>query len=256
MASFLSFSPSPHLTATLGLLAMFPCLALSQIPRDSRQAIVGISKNWDDSHVTLQRFARAGGQWRPVGTPWPGRLGKAGLAWGRGVTSGPPPEGISAKKEGDGKAPAGIFLLGGAYGLVAPDDLPRHRDLPYTKVSPRHLWIEDPASPHYNRHLVLEAPEPTTAWERKQQMKLNDPAHALKLLIRHNTDPQPIAGAGSAIFFHIWRENGKRATTGCTTMQEAKLREVIAWLDPGAQPVYVLLPRESYDLFRRSWHLP
>ncbi|NJL19500.1 MAG: hypothetical protein HC901_04470 [Bdellovibrionaceae bacterium] len=68
--------------------------------------------------------------------------------------------------------------------------------------------------------------------------------------------PRAVAGAGSAIFFHIWREDGGRPSTGCTVMAEAVLLRLIAWVDPSAQPRYVLLPRPVYEEVREAWGLP
>lgn len=88
-----------------------------------------------------------------------------------------------------------------------------------------------------------------TPWEFKQQMKLNDYAHSLKLFIRHNAagdQGHPVAGGGSSIFFHIWRRDGQAPTAGCTAMSEENLRAMIAWLDPSKHPLYVLLPSREY----------
>jgi L,D-peptidoglycan transpeptidase YkuD (ErfK/YbiS/YcfS/YnhG family) len=103
--------------------------------------------------------------------------------------------------------------------------------------------------------LILES-EPSTAWEKKQQMKQTDPAHALKLFIAHNAPPKVVPGEGSSIFFHIWRSGGSKPTAGCTTMDEMKLRELIAKIDPSRRPLYVLLPKAEYDQHRGPWKLP
>lgn len=238
----------------LAILGILPAALGNQIPAASRQVVAGIARDWDDSNVVLQRFERRQDRWQPVGTPWPGRLGKSGLVWGRGLHT--PPPGAALKIEGDQRAPAGIYALGQAYGLYPPDQVARRKGMAYRQLTPRDLWVEDPASPHYNQHVLLNHAEPRTPWEKKQQMKLNDPAHALKLFIAHNAPPRVVPNAGSAIFFHVWRANGGRPTSGCTTMPEPRLREMIAWLDPEAQPVYVLLPRAEYAALRAPWGLP
>lgn len=217
------------------------------------QLILGLAETWDSSHVTLQRYERpAGGTWRPVGEPWKGRLGASGLAWGRGLHPNPP--GARLKTEGDKRAPAGAFRLGLACGYVP--DIPRQPGQEYFQVTSRDLWVEDPKSPHYNQHIRLNH-EPRTPWEKRQQMKQpGDAAHALKLLIHHNTPPRAVPGAGSAIFFHIWRGGGSKASSGCTTMAEPALRRLIAWVDPKQHPVYVLLPKAEYEKHRKAWDLP
>jgi L,D-peptidoglycan transpeptidase YkuD (ErfK/YbiS/YcfS/YnhG family) len=72
--------------------------------------------------------------------------------------------------------------------------------------------------------------------------------------IRHNSDP-PVAGAGSAIFFHI-RRGELRPTAGCTTMAEDQLVRVIKWLRVERKPSYVLLPAAEYKEKWQAWNLP
>ena len=222
-----------------------------ELPADSTQCVVGTADGWNNSHATLSFYEKLDGAWRKVGDAWPARLGKKGLVWGSGMQ--PVPAGASTKREGDFLAPAGVFHIGGVWGYAA--SIRKHPQLYYHKVTTRDLWIEDPASPEYNKHVVLDH-EPATAWEKKQQMKQDDPAHALKLFIAYNAPPKVIANAGSSIFFHIWRADGGKPTAGCTTMAETKLRALIARLDPSRKPLYVLLPKAEYDKHRAEWKLP
>jgi L,D-peptidoglycan transpeptidase YkuD (ErfK/YbiS/YcfS/YnhG family) len=222
-----------------------------ELPANSSQCVVATAEGWDSSHAKVALYEKSGGQWRQVGPAWKGRLGKNGLVWGRGIHPNPP--GAKLKNEGDLRAPAGVFDLGGAWGYHRT--IQKHPKLFYRQVTPRDLWVEDPASPHYNRHLILPK-NPATEWENKQQMKLNDPPHSLKLFIAHNAPPNVVANGGSAIFFHIWREGGARPTAGCTTMDEERLRWLIARIDPTKRPLYVLLPRAEYEKRRQAWKLP
>ncbi|MFQ3670800.1 MAG: L,D-transpeptidase family protein [Verrucomicrobiia bacterium] len=238
---------TPSLLASPALNTPLPQFTM---PDQARQLILGIAPDWDSSEVTLQRFERRTNQWRPLGQPIPGRLGRSGLAWGIGLHSTPA---TGLKVEGDGRAPAGAFALGGAYGYEP--DIDRRRTLPYHQVTELDLWVEDPTSPHYNRHLRINRP-PQTQWERDQQMRQNDHAHKLKLFIHHNSGQQTRPGLGSSIFFHIWREDGARPSFGCTVMAENHLRDLIRWIDPAAHPIYILLPREAYDRARTPWNLP
>lgn len=222
-----------------------------ELPASSTQCIVGIADTWDSSHATLQFHTKSKGTWQPIGPGIPARLGKSGLAWGIGLH--PSPNKATLKQEGDWRAPAGIFTLGGVWGY-APD-IKRHPKLPYRRVTPRDLWIEDPEHPHYNRNLILPH-DPQTPWEKKQQMKQSDPAHALKLFIHHNAPDTITPGMGSSIFFHIWRANGTKPSAGCTTMAESHLKELIARIDPSQNPLYILLPRAEYESYRKRWKLP
>ena len=214
--------------------------------------MVGSTDSWKSSILTISVYQRSEGKpWLKTAGPWKGRCGKNGLAWGRGLH--PVPKNLPAKIEGDWRSPAGVFALGGVWGYEK--SVPRMPGMAYRQISSRDLWVEDPASEHYNRHLILDH-EPRTLWEKKAQMRQNDHAHSLKLFIAHNIDPAPLSGAGSSIFFHIWRNNGSRATAGCSTMNEIHLRALIATLDPGKNPVYVLLPFEDYQRLKPGWSLP
>lgn len=226
-------------------------LAAFELPGDSRQCVVGIAADWNSSKVTLTAYEKMDGRWvRSLG-PWPGRLGKSGMAWGDGLH--PVPAGVPQKKEGDWKAPAGVFRIGGAWGYDA--SIRKHPKQFYRQITTRDLWVEDSGSSSYNRHLILDH-EPATEWEKKQQMRQNDHAHSLKLFIAHNAPPRVTPGKGSAIFFHIWRGGGSKPTAGCTTLDESNLRTLIAWLDPDAKPLYVLLPEADYGKHAKAWKLP
>lgn len=250
--------PFPAMRALAILPALLAFLALSSttarsftLPEASSQCVVGVAAGPDSSHVTLRTYEKRGGRWQRVAGPWPGRLGRHGLAWGRGLH--PLPDGAKTKTEGDGRAPAGVFRIGGAWGYDAR--IKKHPKLFYRQITRRDLWVEDSESPHYNRHLVLDR-EPSSDWEKRAQMRQDDHAHSLKLFIAHNAAPDIRPGAGSAIFFHIWRAGGDRPTAGCTTLAESRLRELIAWIDPARQPLYVLLAEADYRRFRDAWKLP
>lgn len=247
------FSIRRFFTFLTALLAVFHLpLNAFEIPENCLQLIVATAPDWDASEGAIQRWKRTADGWEPMGPAIDVRLGASGLAWGIGIH--PPDAPGPQKKEGDGRAPAGVFRIGNAYGY-APNIL-KHRKLIYHQVTERDLWVEDPTSKYYNRHLRLENRGPITEWEREAQMRMNDPAHSLKLFIGHNAPPNAIPHAGSAIFFHIWRRDGDAPTSGCTVMAEENLRSLIAWTNPEKNPLYVLLPRDVYAVARESWKLP
>jgi L,D-peptidoglycan transpeptidase YkuD (ErfK/YbiS/YcfS/YnhG family) len=207
-----------------------------------------VAPGWDSSEAWLQRYAREGEAWIPVGHPFPARLGARGLAWGRGLH--PSPDGAPAKREGDLRSPAGVFALGDAFVTESP----RWSEAwPVRQVTEGHLWVEDPAHPWYNQHHVV--PLPLDAWQQTQQMKLTDPAHALKVVVEHNTAPVQ-AAAGSAIFLHFWRDGGGRPTAGCTSLAPDDLEALVAWLDPRRAPTYALMPTEAWATWGPRWGLP
>ncbi|MDB4310121.1 L,D-transpeptidase family protein [Akkermansiaceae bacterium] len=233
------------------LVLLLSILPLSALTDQSQQAVVGITSSWSSSHANLYLYEKKDGSWIKVAGPWKTRLGRSGSAWGKGIHANP--KGSILKKEGDEKTPAGVFSIGGAWGDAA--QIKRHPSLPYRKVTPRDLWVEDSKSPYYNQHLILKH-DPKSTWEKKAQMKQNDHAHSLKLFIAHNAPPKATPGAGSAVFFHIWRGGGSKSTFGCTTMPESTLKNLVAWIDPAKNPIYILLPQAEYTSLRGPWKLP
>lgn len=227
------------------------------VPSACTQAIIGITEGWNSSHVTLSLLEKqADGRWARVLGPVPGRLGRNGSVWGLGLHNNP--RQATIKQEGDGRSPAGVFALGGLW-VTNKKPVQHHKGIPHIKVGPRDLWVSDTSMPKlYNRYVRLDHPA-RTEWELREQMRQTDYPHSIKLLICHNTwetAGRPVNGAGSSIFFHIWRRNGASPTAGCTSMAENQLRAIIARLNPARHPVYILLPRQEYARLRKSWHLP
>lgn len=223
----------------------------SPIPSSTRQLITAISSGWESPRATLQRWTRqnARSPWQPVSRKIPVLLGRKGSAWGRGLSS--PMRSYAPKREGDGKAPAGAFRLGDILGNDL--SLPSGSNYPYRQITKWDTWIDDVNNPFYNQHVVID-PRRVPSWYESQKMRLGDFAYRWLVDIRHNRD-RPIAGAGSAIFFHV-RRGPNRFTSGCTTMAEHELAKLVRWLRKGAKPVYVLLPRQEYTQLASSWGLP
>lgn len=221
------------------------------VPEDCTQLLVATAPDWNSMQGEMRMFERPrGGQWTPRGAAIPVLFGKSGLAWGSGLAgqneTGP------RKKERDGRAPAGIFRIGKVY--TYDSALPAGATLPFHQVTTADAWIDDPAHPDYNRFVTIPDPGNPPAWFEKQKMRHNDFAYRWLIEVRHNSDP-PVAGDGSAIFFHI-RRGVTRPTAGCTTMAEEDLVRAIKWLRAARGPCYALLPRDEYETRRQSWDLP
>ena len=220
------------------------------VPDDCTQLIVGIAPDWNSVHGTIQLFERPrGGTWNAVTAPFSVLFGKNGVAWGTGLAGQDEP-GLR-KKERDGRAPAGVFRIGKIYTYDA--QLPPGGDYPFHQVSEADLWSDDPRSPNYNRHVVIDPKNPPDNYSH-EKMRSGDFAYHWLIEIRHNSDP-PIPGDGSAIFFHI-RRGVNRPTTGCTTMAQPDLVKIVTWLREDRHPCYALLPAVEYDKKWQTWNLP
>lgn len=211
----------------------------------SHQLIIVTTKNWTDIQGTAQRYERHGQTFEKSGAPFAVVVGKSGLAWGKGLTvveqrNGP------IKHEGDGKAPAGIFKLGTAFGYDNSADT----RLPYLPLTPTVECVDDSQSTRYNQ--LVDGATLAKDWNSSETMRRDDDMYRRGIFIEHNTPAA--AGSGSCIFFHIWR--GPTAPTlGCTAMDPADMARLFAWLDPRQMPLLVQLPEAEYAQLRERWGL-
>ena len=236
------------------LLPSMLCAAAPERPlqNESSQLIVVITSDWDAPAGSLQRFERIDGRWQSVASPFPVTVGKNGSAWGIGLhepqTDGP------RKVEGDGKAPAGMYNLGKAFGYAPALDT----KLGYVPMTDTDWCVDVNESPLYNqivstRDVGIDAVEGSSEPMRRDQHLDGDQLYRQGFIIKHNPANQP--KAGSCIFAHLWRAPGK-ATAGCTAMDSADMDALLQWLDAGKNPVFALLPVAEYHRLRKSWQLP
>jgi len=219
------------------------------------QLLVVRAADWNSCTARLQRLARAtpNETWQQIGEAIDVSLGRHGLAWGigrHGTVDRPGPR----KSEGDGRAPAGIFAISELFGVAGADSaFARAARLPYRAASADLICVDDPASAHYNRFVDL-ATNPQRDWQSQEEMLRSDARYTLGAVIAHNS-PEPVPGAGSCIFLHVWQAAGV-PTAGCTAGTLAEITEICAWLDGAATPLLVQLPEIEYAHFRAAWALP
>ncbi|MBV6824916.1 L,D-transpeptidase [Pseudomonas sp. PD9R] len=237
---------SPLLKICSLLALLLPCAAMAQGLDDSDQLIVVTSKNWDDIQGTAQRYERNGSHFEKFEAPFAVVLGKHGMGWGKGLLDAGQLEG-PIKQEGDGKAPAGVFKLGTAFGY----DTSAQTRLPYLALASTIECVDDSDSKRYNQ--LVDNSTLTNDWTSAEHMHRTDDLYRQGIFIEHNTPASP--AAGSCIFFHIWR--GPAAPTrGCTAMTPADIARLFSWLDPRQSPLLVQLPEAQYQQLRERWHLP
>lgn len=219
---------------------------------DARQLVLVVSDDWNSDRATLQAFERnASGPWKPRGQRVPVTLGRAGSAWGlglHGAHDGP------QKREGDGRSPAGVFHLGGAFGYAGR----QRTKLDYTPMQDSHWCVDVAGSPLYNRIVdsktVGEAAVRGSTEPMRRDIHANgDRRYKSGFVILHNDAQHP--DGGSCIFAHLWRSPAE-ATAGCTAMDEAAMQSLLTWLDPAHMPVFVLLPQAEYARLADAWQLP
>ena len=233
----------------------------SPVPAQSRQLLAVTTDTWDATSGRLQRFERAGRTWTAVGDAVPVRVGRSGLGWGIGLhpaTVARPGE--PGKREGDGRAPAGVFRLSAAFGYAPSEPT----GLPYIPTDADVECVDDAASPAYNS---VRRRTPASAWSSHEEMRLDAHIYRIGVVVAHNgtgvdaglvpglRGPRTQRGAGSCIFLHVWR-TPETPTSGCTSMPDPALQDVLAWLDASATPVLVQLPRDVYGRLAQPWGLP
>lgn len=216
----------------------------------SRQVLLVTSESWEATTGQLQLFERESldKPWTAVGKSIPVSLGRTGMAWGIGLHPAPRMSGPE-KREGDGKAPAGIFSISTAFGY-ADNESPRA--FPYLKIASGLECVDDPLSSRYNK--ILDASAHPKDWNSSETMLRPDGLYAAGAVVEHNGDPVS-AGMGSCIFLHIWRGPGQ-PTAGCTAMEEGALRLLLSRLDSGRKPLLVQLPRAEHQKLKKEWGLP
>ena len=216
------------------------CVTLITLQAQTKQLLVVTTKNWSASTGTLQRYALHGSGWQKVGDQIDIRLGRNGLGWGIGLHE-VPQDAQYIKKEGDGKAPAGIFKLKQAFGY-APFDIA----YPYKVYKETDHCVDDVNSKYYNK--IVDSTKVDVDYKSKEHMKFPKDYYKYGIVVDHNhiDEKGAIKGAGSCIFIHI----KDIPTAGCTVMDENHIQTVLHWLDPKAEP---LLLQGTESVVEKLW---
>jgi D-alanyl-D-alanine dipeptidase len=141
------------------------------------------------------------------------------------------------KKEGDGKAPAGIFTLKQAFGY-APFDI----NYPYVVYKESDHCVDDVNSRFYNK--IIDSRKVPQNYKSYENMKFAKNYYKYGIVVNHNgigNGERSKRGAGSCIFLHI----KNIPTAGCTVMRENEIKALLRWLDPNANPLLIQGTKEE-----------
>jgi len=209
------------------ILGLVSIMLQAQLP-DTKQLIVVTTKNWSTPNGVLQRYEKTD-KWHKVGKAIDVKLGRNGLGWGRGLHTIPKDAKI-IKKEGDGKAPAGIFSLKQAFGYA-----PFVVDYPYEVYKATDHCVDDVNSKFYNK--IVDSTKVKVDYNSKEHMKFPKNYYKYGVVVNHNhfDEAGAVKGAGSCIFIHI----KSVPTAGCTVMKEDQVKTLIKWLDVESHPLLV-----------------
>lgn len=246
---------SSRLLSFLLLLWSWPLATSRAAPRhmdNSHQCIVVVTEDWNATGGVLRAFERnsSAENWKERGPGIRVLVGKKGLGLGRGLVrvnkSGAP-----VKREGDDKAPAGIFHFSTVFGYASARSAGWVK-LPYLALSKEIEGVDDLRSRYYNK-LVDRSKVAKVDWRSSEKMRRDDVLYKWGIVVDHNAAARP--GAGSCIFFHIWKD-GSSPTAGCTAMPEKDLVRLIRWLDSARRPILVQMTRAVYRSVRAKYRLP
>jgi D-alanyl-D-alanine dipeptidase len=204
------------------------------IPIESKQLIMVVTPNWNEKNGTLQRYERQSKTWKKIGKEINIVLGRNGLGWGLGLHN-IPNNAKYIKKEGDGKAPAGLFSLGNGFGY---NDF--KIDFPYATYKRTDHCVDDSNSQFYNT--IINSKEVKKDYKSFEHMKLRNNLYKYGITVNHNE--AQTAQAGSCIFIHIKSNKGK-GTAGCTAMKENEIVTVLKWIKGEEKPLLLQLPQEE-----------
>ena len=128
------------------------------------------------------------------------------------------------KREGDGATPLGVWPVRAA--LLRPDRVAAPvTQLPWRWLRTGDGWSDGVDDPAYNR---------AVAWPHgfsAEQLWREDHVYDVIIVLGHNDAP-PVAGLGSAIFFHCTQPD-RRATEGCVAVDRYVMLRWLAQMAPG-----------------------
>ncbi len=204
------------------------------IPKDSSQLLVVTTDNWSTKNGTLQRYEKTNNHWQKMGKALKVVIGRNGLGWGKGLHT-TPKDAKYIKKEGDGKAPAGLFSLQNAFGYSKNNF---KMNFPYAIYKTTDHCVDDSNSIWYNQ--IVDSNTVIKDYKSFEHMKLRNNLYKYGITVNHN--PNKIAQAGSCIFIHIKSKSGK-GTAGCTAMIEDEIVSILKWLKKEKKPLLLQLPK-------------
>jgi L,D-peptidoglycan transpeptidase YkuD (ErfK/YbiS/YcfS/YnhG family) len=183
------------------------------------QLVTVVARTRASTQGTMRLWSKRGACWHEVAEPWAAWLG------GRGTSP--------AKREGDLRTPTGIFgFLRPLYGVAASPGV----HYAYRRVVCGDWWVEDPASPYYNRFRHVRCGSTPPFRTTSEDLSRSPTAYRYFAVIAYNTKPV-VPGRGSGIFLHV---TTGRPTLGCVSLPLPRLVATLRWLRPAASPLIAI----------------
>ncbi len=194
----------------------------------SQQVLLVVADNIDTHKAKLECFEGTQKVFSMIDV----NIGKKGLALGIGDFKIDQNTTHILKKEGDKKAPIGIFKLSSIFGYLKSANF----KLPYIHTSKNLICVDDSNSKYYNKIIYKEKNEAKSF----EYMKRDDLQYELGIVVEHNKEA--LSQRGSCIFIHV-EKSPDAGTAGCTSMKLKNLKKVTSWLDKSKEPILIQIPK-------------
>lgn len=234
----------PRLTTLVALLLLLPFApAAAHAPVQGGLVLDGVRVAVDAATTQVVTVKHTSGHrarvtfWRLVAGQWvartqtaDGRIGYGGLVVG------------DQRVQGTGTTPLGTYGLLSVFG-THPQRAAGALDtgtLDYRRIRRGDYWVQDNASPHYNRYRNksqggfrwwLPASDPNAS------ERLTDYRRQYEWSIVIGFNVEQVRHRGSGIFLHV---NGRGPTAGCVSAPRRFIRGLVRRLDPAAAPVIAI----------------
>ncbi len=169
-------------------------------------------------------------------------LGKYGLAWGISDISLSHDKNEPQKREGDKKAPLGIFHLTSVFGY-APTVKTK---MPYIHATKDLICVDTSTHKNYNQIITMPTKKPKSF----EYMRRDDAQYQLGIVVEHNKQQQPLGG--SCIFLHV-QKKPDAPTAGCTSMRYEDIKKIVGWLDKEKNPILIQVPKKYLDAVQKLY---
>jgi len=196
---------------------------------ESTRLLVVSTNGMKSPRANIQLFQRESkiDNWRSAGPSWPGMVGRNGLGWAWDQAHYSKP-GEPIKKEGDGKAPAGVFLVGAPFGFKT-----KSLDNYITLKKETTACVDDVRSKHYNK--IVDSKAISSNMSHEKMWKINLYRHGL--LVNHKTNRKK--RGGSCIFVHVWRHKNK-STAGCVAFDAKNVVKIQSEMNAQISSIAIL----------------
>lgn len=149
--------------------------------------------------------------YKKSGEAWEMAWKEAGIVGRNGITD--------QKAEGDGSTPSGTYGFTMAFGLREnPGSI-----LPYHKIAKGDYWVDDSASPYYNK--LVNTSQVAKDWNSAENMASASPYYNYALALNYNEACEP--GKGSAIFLHCFTASRDNGSAGCIRLPQERAKELV-----------------------------